>query len=280
MKALFLRKILILPAVIVILTIFFLYSSIFKFQNGFSMDLNVSELEIKKEKIRDRLLTVPVLLYHNIDGKGPFSVTSEQLRQHFLYLKNKGITVVPLSDLLDRLDNPIPYEGNVVVITFDDGYKSMYSKLLPISKEFNYPVTLFVYLDFIRNSSSGALTWDELREMDKNGINIQSHTISHIDMTSFSDYTDPAASRIIFHELYMSRRVIEKELGKKVDVLAFPYGRLNLQSVKLSEEAGYKRVVSTEYGSNLITRNNYTIHRHHIKSDFTLKSIENIVFKY
>ncbi|MBN1499386.1 MAG: polysaccharide deacetylase family protein [Spirochaetes bacterium] len=244
------------------------------------MDLNFSELEIKKEKIRDRLLTVPVLLYHNIDGKGPFSVTSEQLREQFLYLKKNGVKVVPLADLLNRLENPVPFDGNVVVITFDDGYKSMYSKLLPIVKEFNYPVTLFVYLDFIRNSSSTALTWDELREMDRNGIDIQSHTISHIDMTSFADYNDPEASRVIFNELFMSRKIIEKELGKKVDVLAFPYGRLNLQAVKLSGEAGYKRVVSTEYGSNLITRNNYTIHRHHIKSDFSIKSIENIVFKY
>ncbi len=280
MKALFLRKVFIFPLILVIFTVLGIYAAVFKIQEGFSLDLTASALEIKQEKIRDRLLSVPVLLYHNIDGKGPFSVTSEQLRQQFQFLKDNGVSVISLSDLLKRLDDPVPYQGNVAVITFDDGYKSMYTKLMPIAKEFNYPVTLFVYLDFIGSSSESALSWNELREMDANGIDIQCHTISHIDMAAVENYNDREMSRRIFNELYMSRRVIEKQLGKKVDVLAFPYGRLNIESVKLSEAAGYKRAVSTEYGSNLITRNNYIIHRHHIKSDFTLKTIENIVFKY
>ncbi|HNX60022.1 MAG TPA: polysaccharide deacetylase family protein, partial [Spirochaetota bacterium] len=140
------------------------------------------ELRVKENEAVSRLLEVPIILYHDIDGKGAFSITSKQLREQFAYFRDHGITVVPLSDLIDRLENPRPYDGRVIVITFDDGYKNMYLKLLPIVKEFGYPVTLFVYTDFVNDKGKKAIHWDELREMQRNGIDIQCHTKSHPDI--------------------------------------------------------------------------------------------------
>ena len=138
---------------------------------------------VKEKEESSRLLEVPIILYHDIDGKGSFAVTGKTLREHFEYFRDNGITVVPLSDLLDRMSNPRPYGGRTIVITFDDGYKSMYTKLLPLVDEFHYPVTLFVYTDNVRDEGDRIITWNELRTMQAHGIDIESHTISHADLT-------------------------------------------------------------------------------------------------
>ena len=127
-------------------------------------------------------LGVPILLYHNIDGKGEFSVTSEQLRSHFELIRSSGVTVVSLKDLARRIEEGRPYGERAVAISFDDGYRSMKEKLLPLAREFGYPVTLFVYIDFIHDRSEKLLGWDDLRELEAAGIDIESHTISHADL--------------------------------------------------------------------------------------------------
>lgn len=233
--------------------------------------------EVKKQETASRLLEVPIILYHDIDGKGAFSVDSATLRKHFEFFRDNGITIVSLSDLLERLDNPRPYEGRTLVITFDDGYKSMFTKLLPLVDEFHYPVTLFVYTDNIREKAEKAITWDDLKTLQAHGIDIQSHTISHADLPKLEAAGTDAARGQLFRELYYSRKLMAARMGKPVDYLAFPFGRYDLETVRCAMEAGYKRVFTTDYGSNVVTRNNYCIRRHHIKRNYTLNDLAQII---
>lgn len=233
--------------------------------------------EIKQKEIRSRLLAVPILLYHDIDGKGIYSITSETLREHFQYFKDNNIVVVPLDDLLYRLENPTEYNCKTVVITFDDGFLSMYTKMYPLAKEFNYPVTLFVYTDFVRERAKRMITWKKLREMDRNGIDIQCHTKSHADLTELIAVNSLENERKIFEEVFLSKQVLEMKLRKKIDYIAYPYGRYNLKLIQLSKRANYTRVFSTNSGSNIITRNNYCLNRHHILRTYSLKKIEKIL---
>jgi peptidoglycan/xylan/chitin deacetylase (PgdA/CDA1 family) len=232
---------------------------------------------IKQKETFSRLLKVPIILYHEIDGKGPFSVTFETLQSHFEYFKENNITIVPLSDLISRLDNPRPYEGRVLVITFDDGYKNMYKKLLPLNREYNYPITLFVYTDFVSEHGTKAITWDELREMQKGGIDIQCHTQSHADLVKLAVKDTEESRSKLFRELYLSRKKIELQLGKPVDLLAFPFGYYDTKTIQLAQFAGYRKVFSTDEGSNPVSYNNYCLRRHHIKNSFTLDTLSKII---
>jgi peptidoglycan/xylan/chitin deacetylase (PgdA/CDA1 family) len=232
---------------------------------------------VKKEETLSRLLKVPIILYHDIDGKGIYSVSSRTIRMHFDYFRTHDIRVVPLSDLIDRLENPHPYDGKVIVITFDDGYKNMYTRLLPIVKEYRYPITLFVYTDFIREKSAKALTWNELREMQKNGIDIQSHSISHPDLVKLVAKDTPQSREKLFRELFMSRKLIELKLGKNVDLLAFPFGYYDTKTIQYASFAGYRRVFSTDEGSNPVSRNNFCLRRHHIINNYPLNKIIEII---
>ncbi len=228
----------------------------------------------KRKEVRSRLLSIPILLYHNIDGKGVFSIDSDVLASHFNLFRDAGVRVIPLSELVARLENPHAFDGKSAVITFDDGFYSMYSKLYPLARDYGYPVTLFAYTDFIYRNGKSVMTWDMLRELDKNGIDVQCHSISHIDLAELSQNDDPETRKKLYDELYLSKRIIEIQLGKKVDFFAFPYGRYNLKLIDLCMLAGYRRVFSTDYGSNIITRDNYSLSRQHIKRGFTLQFIE------
>ncbi len=233
--------------------------------------------ERRRTEITSRLLEVPIVLYHNIDGKGPFSLGLDTLRAHFEYYRTAGIRVIPLAELVDRLERPRPYRERVIAITFDDGFFAMYTKLLPLVREFGYPVTLFVYADTIYSRADTNLTWSRLREMQQAGIDVQSHTISHRDLVRLSASDNPDARKRLFDELVMSRRLIELYLKKPVRLLAFPYGHYDDRVIDVSRRAGYTRVFSTDYGPNIITRNNFCLRRRHIKSDYSLAVIQSLV---
>ena len=232
--------------------------------------------EREKEKI-DRLFAVPIRLYHNIDGKGPFSVTSEQLREHFRLIRESGVDVVPLRDLVSRIESRTPYKRKSAVITFDDGYKSMYDKLIPIAKEFGYPMTLFVYIDFVHPSSKNLINWEEIRELERAGIDVESHTYSHADLVKILSSDNPDSFRKLFKEMYLSRRIISLETGDECEFIAFPYGNYNSHLVNMARLAGYKRAFTTEYGMNPVTRDNFCLRRHHVKSSYSSKQILSIL---
>ena len=228
----------------------------------------------KEREIISRLLSVPIMLYHNIDGKVTFSIELEVLRSHFQLLKDNNIKVIPLSELVRRLNDPEPFNEKVVVITFDDGYFSNYSKLLPLIKEFGYPITLFIYTDAIYTRAKRSMTWKRLQELEENGVVTECHSISHIDLDELSNEMTIEAKKKLFEEIYLSKRILELYLDKKINYFAFPLGRYNLNTVEMCRNAGYERVFSTDYGSNIITRNNYCLRRGHIKRDFSLQFIK------
>ena len=269
MKKYLIPLIIILAAFLVVVC---LYLGTYQFEGGKPM-----QWKEKENQVRSRLLEVPILLYHNIDGAGDFSISLDVLRQQFEILRAENIKVISLKELIKRLEDPVPFDGDVIVITFDDGYPSMYTKMMPLVKEFNYPVTLFVYTDFIHIRPGVLLDWKSLIEMDSELLSIQCHSISHADLEALSEKDSSAARKQLFDEIFLSKRMLEVALGKEIEFFAFPYGRYNIHLLDLCAQAGYRRVFSTDYGANIITTDNYSLRRHHIKKDFSLDLFKKIV---
>jgi peptidoglycan/xylan/chitin deacetylase (PgdA/CDA1 family) len=118
---------------------------------------------------------------------------------------------------------------------------------LPWLQRFGYPGVIFVPTGFIggRNAFDADIwvepeepicTWEELRELEREGISVQSHGVTH---RSFSTLT--AAEQEA--ELTSSKVMLEAELGKRVDVFAFPYGDPGPDaagSAAMLERVGYR----------------------------------------
>ena len=265
----------VLFSLIALLTVYYVLSSGFSI-NDIIIHRGVA-WKLKQREVRSRLLAIPILLYHNIDGPGVFSLPLEKLRSHFQFLRDSSIRVIRLSELIERSEKTLPFKEKAVVITFDDGFFSMQSKLVPLAKEFGYPITLFVYVDNIYTRAERSLTWNQLKEMERNGIEIECHSVSHADLLRLSNQNTMSSRRQLFEEIYLSKRIMELYLRKRIQYFAFPYGRYDLRIIDMCANSGYRRVFSTDYGSNIITRNNYCLRRRHIKRNTDLRLIEDII---
>lgn len=186
---------------------------------------------------------VPILLYHRF---GPavadsMTVTTPVFESHLKYLREKGYTVIPLRQLVNycRRQGPPPPPKSVV-ITVDDGHKSVYTDMLPLIKRYKLPVTLFIYPSAISNASY-AMTWEQLRTLKSTGLfDMQSHTYWHPNFNRDKKKMTPSEyEKSLDMQLIKSKEKLEKELGVKIDMLAWPFGIYNDDLGKKAASAGY-----------------------------------------
>jgi len=205
---------------------------------------------------------VPILLYHRFgpvvaDG---MTITTPVFESHLEFLKKNGYTVIPLRQLVNYyLKKGPPPPSKSVVIVADDGHKTVYSEMLPLVRKYNVPVTLFLYPSVISNASY-AMTWEQIRELRKTGLfDFQGHTYWHPNFKSEKKKLKPDDyDRFVEMQLRKSKDKIEKELGTRVDMLAWPFG---IYDDRLTGKAASLGYIAT-----------FTIEAHHAgPSDILLK---------
>ena len=195
---------------------------------------------------------VPILVYHTFaeSCKSSLCLPKQVFDKQMAYLKDRGYHVIPLSDLIGFLEFRTALPEKAVVITIDDGYRSVYDIAFPILKKYGFTATLFVYMDFIGIPGS-SVTWEQLKEMKENGFEVGSHTLSHCNLTKMQeDETEQAYLERIEKELVSSKRITDEKLHQDTISLAFPYGAYNQKVLDLCEKAGYRLCLSVKRGGN------------------------------
>ena len=195
-------------------------------------------------------LNVPILLYHRFgptvaDG---MTITTLVFESHLKYLRDNGYKVIPLRQLVDYYlkKGPKPLPKSVVIVV-DDGHESVYKYMLPLVRQYCVPVTLFLYPSVISNASY-AMTWDQLRELKKTGFfDFQSHTYWHPNFKKDEKkMSRPEYEKSVDMQLNKSKAKLEKELGVRIDMLAWPFGIYNDWLMAKAKEAGYVAAFSIE----------------------------------
>lgn len=195
-------------------------------------------------------INIPILCYHNFNPTVPGSMTLQpaRLEAQLKWLKDNGYTVIPLSEAVQYLQgkrDSLPSRS--VVITADDGWQSVYKYLVPIVKKYNIPVTLFIYPSTI-SQGKNAMTWDELRELQKTGLfDIQSHTYSHPNFKQERKRRSPESyQKFVQDELSKSKTILEDKMGKKITLLAWPFGIYDQTLENAAAKAGYEMSFSID----------------------------------
>ncbi len=195
-------------------------------------------------------LSVPILLYHRFgptlaDG---MTVTTPVFESHLNYLKDNGFRVIPLRQLVDYYLNrgPKPLPKSVVIVV-DDGHESVHQYLFPLAMKYRVPVTLFLYPSVISHASY-AMTWNQLGELKKSGLfDFQSHTYWHPNFKQDEKRMPrPEYEQSVAMQLNKSKARLEKELGVRIDMLAWPFGIYNDWLMEKATEAGYVAAFSIE----------------------------------
>ena len=192
-----------------------------------------------------------ILAYHRFGPTSPgmTTVKTSVFASQLEYIHDNGYHVVPLREVVNYIQGSGELPPRAVVITADDGHKSVFTVMRPLIERYRFPVTLFIYPSAISNASY-AMTWPELRQLQATGLfDIQSHTYWHPDFRaekrrqSANDYR-----KFVSWQLERSRDVLARRLGKRVDLLAWPYGIYDDDLMAAARKAGYVAAFSIAWG--------------------------------
>jgi peptidoglycan/xylan/chitin deacetylase (PgdA/CDA1 family) len=191
--------------------------------------------------------TVVVLLYHRVNDTLRDNVTTgiERFDRHMAYLKQHW-PVVPLRAVVN--DEVVPNLSKpLICITFDDGYRDNYDYAAPILLKHRLPATFFLSTDKLTNQTPFAhdleklgfgmpnMTWDQVREMQAEGLDFDSHTVNHVNLAQIS--LAEAES-----ELVEWQETLRRELALEQPLFAYPYGGrgdITAEGRALVEASGY-----------------------------------------
>jgi len=195
-------------------------------------------------------LRVPILIYHRFDptAAGPTTITPRDFESHLSYLAENGYRVIRLRELVDVLLGHAPAPApRSVVITVDDGHRSVYTEMFPVVKKARIPVTLFIYPSAISHAGY-ALSWAQLRELNASGLfDVQSHTYWHPNFKIQRRRLDPQKyEEFVAFQLTQSKLTLERMLGCRVDLLAWPFGIYDDELTQMANHAGYVAAFTIE----------------------------------
>ena len=215
----------------------------------------------------DQTAQVIIFCYHRLVDKIRYpgtEITPAAFEAQMKELKDRGITVISMQDLLawKRGEKNIP--PRCAVVSFDDGWKSQYEVAWPIMKKYGYPFTMFIYTEGVRGGSLGggeAITWEQLADMRDNGVDIEAHSATHQDLReghtimianpggkrTRTKLTGPQYEQWMQNEVVGSKQLLEQRLGIKVNCFAVPFGNYNEHVKEIARNSGYEAMF-TVYG--------------------------------
>jgi len=212
---------------------------------------------------------VAVLMYHDFkEDPKEKSISLEVFADQLSTLKANGFHFISMDDFKAFKLNRGKVPANAVLITFDDGYEDFYTVAYPYLLENKIPATGFIIVHSTDTGNPGGnphLTWDQMREMTKNGMSFYNHTYnqhfyipgSGPALTSRYPAADgrPAETadqyrKRITDDLAFADKRIHDELGTSTDVFCYPYGANNRDTRAISAALGHKLDVTIQPGLN------------------------------
>jgi peptidoglycan/xylan/chitin deacetylase (PgdA/CDA1 family) len=170
-----------------------------------------------------------MLAYHELSrirDRDVYSISHETFRRHADLVRN--------------------HHGCRPCVTFDDGHRSQFELATPILDEMRIPALFFITTSWVGLLPS-VMLWHEIRELQKAGHIIGSHTHTHPLLTSCS-------GDALRNELKVSKDLLEQNLGLQIDSISMPGGRMDARVLAACGEAGYKSVYNSSIAEHRRTQ--------------------------
>jgi peptidoglycan/xylan/chitin deacetylase (PgdA/CDA1 family) len=192
-----------------------------------------------------RRAAVPVLMYHVIKAPPPGTrypelwVAPERFAAEMTALRDDGYQGVTLLQVLNAWRTGTALPRRPVVVSFDDGYPSQERGAFPILRHFGWPGVLNLE---VHNLGPAGIGVGAVRRLLAAGWEVDSHTVTHPDLTTVDDTRLRA-------ELVTSRRLLRRRLGPGVATLfCYPSGRYDARVEAAVRAAGYRAATTTQPG--------------------------------
>ena len=232
-----------------------------------------------------------VLCYHDIRDRLRDSFDAEpeatavdtgELIRQFSWLRENGYQPVSVEAIVRARAGGAPLPARAVLLSFDDGYRSVYTKVFPLLKLFGYPALIAVVGDWLASETAVAygerklprerfVSWAQLREMQESGmveVALHSHDLHRgvsanpqgsqlpaaiarqFDATT-ARYESNAAYRLrIGADLKTGADLLQAKTGRRPRVMVWPYGAYNQAGIDAAAAAGMPITMNLEPGPN------------------------------
>ena len=193
-------------------------------------------------------IKVPILMYHYVrvvqdphDRMGlALSVTPADFAAQMDWLARNGYHPITTEDLYAYLNRTRSLPSKPVILTFDDGYADFYTTALPILRSHSFKAVSYVVSGFV--GRGGYMTADQIREADRSGIEIGSHSVTHANLARSSAGNVSA-------EVGDSKRYLEQVLGHPVNSFCYPSGKYTSAVANAVAAAGYHDATTVAWGA-------------------------------
>lgn len=199
-----------------------------------------------------------ILMYHMINEPGSraearYACPPARFASHLRALKRAGYAAVTPSEVELHLAGSRRLPEKAVLISIDDGFRDNYEHAWPLLREAGMPAIIFLATSHIGGHNAWMagdeyperpmLGWDQVREMQSEGIHFGGHTMNHARLSSLSH--DQA-----LEELAGCHERLKAELGEAPGWFAYPYGDLDERTPQIVRKAGFDFACTTRSGFN------------------------------
>ena len=196
-----------------------------------------------------------IFVYHRFADERHQSTntTLEELEKEFKYFKDNNYKVVTVSQIAQKLNKSEDIPSNWVAFSIDDSYKSFYTNALDIFKKYNYPFSLFVYVEATQKKYPDFMTWEQIKDASKYGeISLHSYGHKHLTKTSNEE---------IFDDTKKAYDIFVKNLGFKPKGYTYPFGEYDERVKEVIKKFDFEYIANQNNGSVNIKSDVFNLNR-------------------
>lgn len=167
-------------------------------------------------------LLVPIFMYHHVSDLPVkdlldynLTVTTADFNAQLTWLQRQGYHSITQTELFDALYYGKALPAHPMMLTFDDGYEDMYTGALPALLAHHFRGVFYIITGMI---GGNYMTWEQVRTLAHDGMQIASHTVHHVNVGR------PPAGTTTQQELNLSKLTLQTRLGQPVQFFCYPVG--------------------------------------------------------
>lgn len=224
---------------------------------------------------------VPVLCYHRFASEAVDSMTikNSAFAEQMEWLKVHGYSVIPLDTAMGYVNGSVKtIPAKSIVITVDDGHKSIYSDMAPMVKKYRIPVTLFIYPSAISNAKY-AMNWEQLRELETTKLfRVESHTYWHPNFKKEKKkLSSEEYAKFVDKQLGGAKKKLEERMGHEIKYLAWVFGIYDDALLVDAKKMGYTAAFTIDRQHASSGDHVMALGRYMVISKHTIKDFERMV---
>jgi biofilm PGA synthesis lipoprotein PgaB len=253
-----------------------------------------------------------VLSYHEIAERNDallpgYAVSPRDFARQMQWLKDSGYHFISIDDVLADEAGHRPLPQKAVLVTFDDGYHSVYTSAFPVIKALHVPVVIAVVGSWLEPDSGNIdfdgrsiargdlLSWAEIRDMIRSGlVEIASHsyalhhgvaanpqgnlqpagTARRWIANSHSYEKESAYRRRVAADLRRNNALLRSRLGTSPRVIVWPYGRYNIEARSIAAKVGMRIGLTLDDGPNTVATPLWGLRRVLVQPDLGIEGLD------